>query len=317
MKTGKLKHIYKFKIADIIVHISSYIKLRDNSFTLHKQRFSRFMYSGKKLPSITIDVKVVDSFPEITLKPIFVVYDLDLDSANWKLYKKNNEYIYAIKCIGTDMVAFINRKFDKARVFISKKEECNYRGEFIRFDFSWEIYDVVTYLLQFLMTHYLIENKLGVIIHCCGIKNRFNKGFIFAGSSGCGKTTIARIMEKSKENEVLNDDRIIVRKSKDKFKMYASPWRGEFENFVNSNTNGIDLNKIYFIYPHQENVLGLIEPKKAFYKISTLILASFWNKEYIKRAFDFCKYLVKDISCYDLGFKNNKSITKYLFSKKK
>ncbi|MEJ2102054.1 MAG: hypothetical protein P8X68_19100, partial [Desulfobacterales bacterium] len=54
--------------------------------------------------------------------------------------------------------------------------------------------------MELLMMHYLAAGK-GIIIHGCGIK-RGDRGIIFAGESGAGKTTMARIWSRQTDAEI-------------------------------------------------------------------------------------------------------------------
>jgi hypothetical protein len=65
----------------------------------------------------------------------------------------------------------------------------------------------------------------GFLVHACGAVLN-GKAFVFAGHSGDGKTTLARLLA-SEGLELLSDERIAVRKQGDTFWAYGTPWHGE------------------------------------------------------------------------------------------
>jgi hypothetical protein len=115
-------------------------------------------------------------------------------------------------------------------------------------------------VLQFPLGELLVMNRLsrmgGVEFHACGVADRRGRGVLFAGQSGDGKTTTARLWSGLEGATILSDDRIIVRRDltsprlgslatplqfgegpgagpepEDRgasaFRMYGTPWHGE------------------------------------------------------------------------------------------
>jgi hypothetical protein len=65
----------------------------------------------------------------------------------------------------------------------------------------------------------------GFLVHACGAVID-GKAFVFAGHSGAGKTTLARMLA-AEGVEVLSDERIAIRKIGGTLKAYGTPWSGE------------------------------------------------------------------------------------------
>ncbi len=67
------------------------------------------------------------------------------------------------------------------------------------------------YPLDELLILHLLAKGHGVEMHACGVVDPAGQGYLFAGQSGAGKTTIARLWQKVGGMTVLSDDRIILR----------------------------------------------------------------------------------------------------------
>jgi hypothetical protein len=92
-------------------------------------------------------------------------------------------------------------------------------------------YDVTTpYPLQYpldeVILNLLLPRHGAVELHACGLVDRNGKGYLFAGNSGAGKTTTARLWQHD-ASEILSDDRIVLRLHDGAWWMYGTPWHGE------------------------------------------------------------------------------------------
>ncbi|HJS74350.1 MAG TPA: hypothetical protein VJ921_08695, partial [Vicinamibacteria bacterium] len=64
-----------------------------------------------------------------------------------------------------------------------------------------------------------------VLFHACGAVIA-NQGFVFAGHSGEGKTTLGGVLE-SEGTPLLSDERVAVRRAGGGFLVFGTPWPGE------------------------------------------------------------------------------------------
>jgi AAA domain len=87
------------------------------------------------------------------------------------------------------------------------------------------------YPLEYPLDEILITNWLslgrGVEVHACAVVDQDGRGYLFAGHSGAGKTTMARQWCGQTGVTVLSDDRIILRKIGDRIWMHGTPWHGD------------------------------------------------------------------------------------------
>ena len=78
---------------------------------------------------------------------------------------------------------------------------------------------------QFLMVKQLV-NAAGILLHAAAVVVG-GRGYIFAGRSGAGKSTISRLFEGDDRLEIITDDRCVLRFVDDIPYVFGTPWPGE------------------------------------------------------------------------------------------
>jgi len=303
-----MKTKVKLKIADIIIEMQSEFGLEP--FTENEQwrrlpeRFNNFFYNSMQKPDIRIKVEIVDKLPRIDkVKQVFTTYHFQDGSENWRLLKKDNTYIYKSPLKDKKQVMLVNKRFDRITAYLLPKKQ---KGR------VWRIDDIVYDFLHVLLINYLALHKKGIFVHSIGVKDLDGKGLLFAGKSGCGKTTTAKLWDKHSRAMVLNDDRIIVRQLNNKFFIYGVPWHGEFSDYLYSKIESAPLKKIFFIHHAPNNTIRQVSQKEAFNRLYPALLPTFWNKEHLENIVSFSQDLLQNVSCYSLGFLNNKKVIGFI-----
>ncbi|MDI6789031.1 MAG: hypothetical protein QME51_11725 [Planctomycetota bacterium] len=126
------------------------------------------------------------------------------------------------------------------------------------------IYQFDTFL-RLLWSHLLIKNQ-GFLIHSCAITHK-NRGYLFAGKSGKGKTTLAN---KSPRSQVLSDEIVAIKIIKDRPYIVSTPFWGEFRK--GRNPILCPLASIYFLQKGKEMKLLSLSPKHLIQKILKNVL---------------------------------------------
>lgn len=77
-------------------------------------------------------------------------------------------------------------------------------------------------------SEYLFKKANGIVFHCSAIAMD-EKGYLFTGRSGAGKSTHARLWRECFGNRVvtINDDKPVIRKIDGKYYVYGTPWTGK------------------------------------------------------------------------------------------
>lgn len=294
----------KLKIADIIIGMESSFALKRltkrEERLGHNERFKNFFYQGKGKPDIRVKVEIVNKLPKIRkTEPLFITYHFQDGKENWRLLKKGNTYIYKSPLENKKQVMLVNENFNRVEAFLLPK-----KGK----GFVWDTSDIIYDFLQVLLINYFAKTGQGVFTHAIGVKDLDGGGLLFAGKSGAGKSTTARLWHKSSRAMVLNDDRIIVRNNNGKFFIYGSPWHGEFSDYLTSRIESAPLKKIFFIHHAKKNRARRIEAKQAFLLLYPALFPTFWDKRSLEKVASFSQNLVSNVPCYRLGFVNDKKI---------
>jgi hypothetical protein len=122
--------------------------------------------------------------------------------------------------VGMSNACFVDAECSRARIFLDRRA-------------AHTLFPIIDGYVFSLLT-LLLATRRGVILHAAGVVNG-EDGYVFAGPSGAGKTTIARAAQ-SLGWPVLADDELVVRQGPDgtfrAFKtpwhMAAAPWGGSF-----------------------------------------------------------------------------------------
>jgi len=324
MKQGSNGTI-KLRIADIIIKMQSEFFLQPLDFKDKADfRFRNFIYRGKMIPEIIIDVDIVKELPKFPdAKNVFIAYHFEDGSENWRLLKQGNNYIYRCPLEDKRQVMVVNRDFNRVQAYLLAKNQKQvvdgkgrkaykkHKGVF------WNISDIIYDFLQVLLINYLaITKKDGIFVHGMGIKDG-KDGLLFTGKSGSGKTTLAKIYYKySAKSIVLNDDRIIVRKLGNRFYIYGCPWHGDFSDYLASRIERARLKKILFLRKAKRNSIKPVSLRKSFQYLYPAMFPTFWDRKGTETITLFLTELLSKITTFRLKFKKDRSVIKFIKERK-
>lgn len=149
----------------------------------------------------------------------------------------------------------------------------------------------------------LLQAKQGALIHSCGFTYQ-EKGYLFIGSSGVGKSTLARILSTNNQGLVLGDDRIVVRKKNGCFRAYGTPWCGE-AGFISAGQAG--LKGLLFLKQDSKNNLCRLSPAQAAARLIQCSFFPFWDKAGISSSLKICAELAGSIPAFLFSFRPHPS----------
>ncbi|MFC1674566.1 hypothetical protein ACFL1K_01535 [Candidatus Omnitrophota bacterium] len=298
----------RLKISDIIIRMQSKFRLKPYTKKEERQRiperFKNFFYHGRARPQIRIKVKIVDQLPKVqNAKPIFITRHFQDGNENWRLLKKRDSYIYKSPLKSKQQLMLVNKNFDRVTAYLIPKDE---KGK------AWRPDDLIYDFIQVLLISYLALHKKGIIVHGIGLKDINGRGLLFAGKSGAGKSTTARIWNRFSRAMILNDDRIIVRRLNGRYFIYGCPWYGDFSDYLYSKMEAAPLERLFFIHHSPNNNTRQISQKAAFNQLYPALFPTFWDKQNLENIVSFCQDLLKEVNCYNLGFLNNKKIISFV-----
>jgi hypothetical protein len=187
-----------------------------------------------------------------------------------------------IKVIHRDFLAFFDFPKRKGEVFIPR--DLTSVENFLRVLYS-----------------FLIVNRNGFLLHAAGVVNG-EKGYVFFGKSGTGKTTVARL---STNYTLLSDDLLIIKKINGNFQVFATPFGGELIR-ERKNTKAV-VDGFFLLKKSKRNHLKKVNYSKAVVNLMQNIV--YFTKDQqakIKLLNLACDCLTK-IPCYEMHFLPDKS----------
>ena len=205
---------YSLNIAGYIIKIET----TSGAYSiLPSTRFKNFLCDNS-VPDITIRLRTDKFIPEAPIERVFHApyFEEELNQP----VKKADEFwsVYTEK-----ENLLINIKYPAGK---PTKES------WLRFsltDTKWDLFittdedtiDPLSYPLDGLILYYLTVMNGAIFIHGSGV-NYEGRGYLFTGTSGRGKTTLARLWHEAGAR-VVHDDRLIIREINGAYTMYNTP----------------------------------------------------------------------------------------------
>lgn len=154
----------------------------------------------------------------------------------------------------------------------------------------------------------------GIILHSSGVS--FNdKGFIFCGKSGSGKTTISNLFIQSNYATLLTDEALIIRKLNGSIRIFGSPWKGSGDD-IYCNSSSL-LSHIYFIYHGKANICNNMDKREAISILVKQAFPYFWDKKLMLRSFSLMTEIANTVPCSSLHFLPNETVVRFIMEREK
>jgi hypothetical protein len=150
---------------------------------------------------------------------------------------------------------------------------------------------------RLLYVHFLARRR-GLLIHACGVIKE-GKGYVFAGPSGAGKTTMARLWAGFEDVVVLGEECLVLSETGANFRVSGTPWAGEAGY---TSPLGAPLAGIYFIHHAKRNTVLPLTIDKALEALLARSFLTTYEVETAQGSLDFCLELVRKVPAYSFGF---------------
>jgi hypothetical protein len=155
-----------------------------------------------------------------------------------------------------------------------------------------------------LIMYYLTVNSDAIMIHASGIFDG-KKGRIFSGFSGVGKSTMGNIW-KNNGSLLVNDDRLIIRKIDNSYKIYNTPM------FYTDDVKNADLSCVFLPYHHPENKAEELKGVKAVVSIFAYCIQHGYDKNILNHHLNFLSEMCAKLPVYKLGFVPNNEVIDFI-----
>jgi hypothetical protein len=151
---------------------------------------------------------------------------------------------------------------------------------------------------QFLVIN-LLSRRDGFLLHASGVVWN-GKGICFIGPSGAGKSTLLDLFGKEVPREsLLNDDRVALRRSAGKWRVFGTPWYGESRV---SSPAGASLSTLFFIRHSKKNYVRKLSGPEVCRHLMVQALVPLWDEEATSNVLSTFEDLISSIPAYELGF---------------
>ncbi len=169
------------------------------------------------------------------------------------------------------------------------------------------------YPLEYPLDELLVIRRLGleggVELHACGVIAEDERGFLFVGQSGAGKTTTARLWDAAAPCTVLSDDRIILRREAGAFRMYGTPWHGEARY---ASPRSAPLANVFLLDRAPKNRIDPIPRAEATARLLACSFVPFHDAAAVDSAARLLEEIVHSIPCHRLAFVPDPSVVPYV-----
>jgi hypothetical protein len=166
----------------------------------------------------------------------------------------------------------------------------------------------VEYPLDQLLLMYVLAHERGLLIHAAGAAMG-GRGFLFAGASSAGKTTLSRQLMGHSGARLLSDDRMVVRKIGAEFRAFGTPWPGEAGAALNES---MPLSAIFFLSKSPHNQIRKLDAQQALSLLLPVASILWYERELVPPMLAFCEDLLYHIPCFELRFKPGAEVTHML-----
>jgi hypothetical protein len=138
----------------------------------------------------------------------------------------------------------------------------------------------------------------GLLLHASAVAAGKRKGFIFAGRSGSGKTTMARLLGKT---TILNDELCVVTINKKGARLYGTPFWGEMRTGA-PHPESYPLRTIYFLEKAQTTARVVLDCAEAFRRLLATVCSFSSNAVITQGLLSVVERIILRIPAYELRF---------------
>lgn len=234
-------------------------------------------------------------------RPYFDLSNRIFDSTTtWNLYEDGNRYLLRVGHSGEGSFveqtsAILDSDFKRGEIYVGEWDE-----------------NVVLYPWNFPLDELFTINYLsmydGALIHACGVDLN-GRGFLCAGVSGAGKSTMSKLWIKHRNAPVLSDDRIIIQKINDEFYGYGTPWHGDANICL---AQSAPIKRVFFIRHGKENRIRKLKESEALSTLIARTFAPYWKSEMMERTVSMYHDLINSVESYELSFVPDESVVEFI-----
>lgn len=144
----------------------------------------------------------------------------------------------------------------------------------------------------------LLACSAGAVVHGTGVILD-GQGFVFAGTHGAGKSTLAALFRHRRGVRLLNDDRVVVRHLDGQWRVFGTPWAGTVRQV---SSESAPLGGVFFIRHDTATRAIPFFPSQAAPRLLARCFHPYWDREGLGALIAAVGRLVREVPCYDFPF---------------
>jgi hypothetical protein len=222
----------------------------------------------------------------------------------WKLYRDGSAEVFRFWTAYQPSSPYLECRLDAGR---SKGDVILHR-EFFE---SGEPVPVLQFPLDEILMVHLLGRGRGVELHACGVVTADGRGYLFAGQSGDGKTTTARLWEQLPGTLILSDDRIVIREEGGRFAMYGTPWHGEAELAAN---DSVPVDAVFILEHGSANRLIPLSVSEAAALLAARSFVPFHDVDALEWSLGFLGDFAGVVPCRRFAFVPDRSAREFILA---
>ncbi|MDW7759912.1 MAG: radical SAM protein [Acidobacteriota bacterium] len=278
----KQTHLQYYRIAGITIRISADFPLGDKTFA---PIFHKFQVEGPG-PD-TISIRLASSVPKLS--------DLRLGKEvyrqpPWAIFRQPGSWVYlGITSVGDGREPYCAAIWndDHSRGTICRRADI----------YEKRLHSLTTFTSDQILIARVLADRRGCYLHASGIIID-GRGFLFVGHSDAGKSTMMKMLRG--KGEILCDDRIIVRRWPEGFRIHGTWSHGELPDVSPSEA---PLQAIMFLEKADNNELIPIRDNvEKIHRLLSHVIKPLVTAEWWEKTMDLAESIAAEIPVYRLRF---------------
>ncbi|MGA9189820.1 MAG: radical SAM protein [Methanosarcina sp.] len=280
-------HCSYFKCADITIKMESDLPITEETFhpTLN-------LFQTDEPSQNMIIIQHHFEIPSLNGKDLG---DVVYQRGNWEVRRKESSCIYVSSSRDNEKakkIAVFNKEHTNVRIYSNEITRME-NGDFTSFDID----DI--FFSQISLAHTL-ANQGGFFLHSSGVIIG-NRGVLFVGHSGAGKSTIRNMALLNENIKPLCNDRNIVRKWSGGYKAFGT-WAYS-DNLHDVQAVSVPLGAIMFLEQAKENlIIPLEDIFEVTKKLLTCVIRPVESTEWWNKTLKIVGEVAREVPCYRLRF---------------
>jgi radical SAM protein with 4Fe4S-binding SPASM domain len=279
----KLEHVRYYQIAGVTIQVSSVIPIADNTFAPALKKFEVDNPGSDK-----ITIHLIPSIPALSeLRLGKEIYR----RPPWAIYRQRDSWTY----LG------ISPEVDESKLYsVSIFNGDHSRGIIFCSIFSRDAHDrrsLTAFTTDQILIARVLADRQACYLHASGIILN-SQGLLFVGHSDAGKSTMMKMLKR--EGEILCDDRIIVRRWPEGFRIHGSWSHGELPDV---STSDAPLKAIMFLEQANTNeLIPITDKKERLGKVLSHIIKPLETTDWWKKNLSLAGKIAREVPAYRLRF---------------